>query len=94
MTIQVKQQEPWTFSVTVTDRVTTEHVVTVNPEDYRRFTTEGATVEALVKEAFVFLLAHEPNSSILRNFDLSVISNYFPEFEQVIRARFKDIGAP
>jgi hypothetical protein len=38
---------------------------------------------------FVFLLVHEPKESTLRQFDLAVVSRYFPDFESVIRWRFK-----
>ena len=39
----------------------------------------------LVKNSFEFLLAREPNTSILREFDLSIISAYFPDYELEMR---------
>jgi hypothetical protein len=41
---------------------------------------DPVTLSALVSESFAFLLAREPADSILRRFDLSVISRYFPEY--------------
>jgi len=47
--------------------------------------TQGRfSTEELVSRSFDFLLAREPNTSILRSFDLAVISRYFPEYERVI----------
>lgn len=43
--------------------------------------------ERLVRESFAFLLEREPASSILREFDLDVISRYFPEYRAEIRSR-------
>jgi hypothetical protein len=40
--------------------------------------------EDLVKKSFEFLLEREPKESILRSFNLKIISNYFPEYEKEI----------
>jgi hypothetical protein len=42
-----------------------------------------------VVKSFEFLLEREPNTSILRSFDLSVISQYFPEYENEIRKELR-----
>jgi len=34
-----------------------------------------------VRESFRFLLEREPKESILREFDLSVIKRYFPDYD-------------
>ena len=44
-------------------------------------------VERLVYETFDFLLEREPRESILRAFDLTVVSRYFPEYDDEIRSR-------
>lgn len=41
--------------------------------------------EELVRRSFLFLLAREPAGSILRQFRLDVIGNYFPEYAREIR---------
>jgi hypothetical protein len=71
--------------VTVTDRDTTTHRLRVSRAERERYGTED--VADLVKRSFEFLLAREPNTSILRDFDLSTIERYFPEFRREIRGR-------
>lgn len=41
----------------------------------------------LLRASFEFLLEREPASAILSEFDLDVISDYFPEYPTEIRAR-------
>lgn len=48
---------------------------------------DDAGLSALVRESFGYLLAREPASSILPDFDLSTISRYFPGYLDEIRAR-------
>jgi hypothetical protein len=62
----------------------TQHRVTVTAEDLRRY---GATdVADLVRRSFEFLLEREPNTSILREFRITEIERYFPEFREAIKA--------
>ncbi len=65
----------------------TEHRVTVDPGDLARLDASAADPERVVEAAFAFLLEHEPPSSILRSFDLSVIGRYFPGWEGDVRGR-------
>jgi hypothetical protein len=50
----------------------------------------------LVRASFEFLLEREPATSILREFSLDVISQYFPGYPAQIRARLgsSDPGTP
>lgn len=82
--VQVVAVSDLQFEVTVTDRSTTSHLVTVQPAYAQQLTLGKISTAELVKQSFVFLLAREPNTSILRQFDLSVIAHYFPEYEQQI----------
>lgn len=82
--IQVVVVDDLQFKVTVTDRSSTSHLVTVQPAYAQRLTQGTISTAELVKRSFIFLLAREPNTSILRQFDLSVIAHYFPEYEQQI----------
>ncbi|TMC54424.1 MAG: hypothetical protein E6J20_05010 [Chloroflexi bacterium] len=61
-----------------------QHVVTVSVADALRWGggDQPAEVEDLVRRSFDFLLEREPPGSILREFDLSVIQRYFPEYDQ------------
>lgn len=73
------------YQVTVIDKSITLHEVAVQA-DYALKLTSGKIENAnLVKASFEFLLAREPNTSILRSFDLSVIARYFPEYENTIK---------
>jgi hypothetical protein len=65
----------------------THHRVTLQKADYERLSGGKADPEALVSESFRFLLEREPKESILRSFDLTVISRYFPEYEREITRR-------
>jgi hypothetical protein len=82
--IKVRKINDTTFEVTVEGRTVTTHKVTVTPADYEKLTGGQVPVEILVEKSFEFLLAREPNTSILRSFDLPIIGRYFPEYERVI----------
>jgi hypothetical protein len=75
----------WVMSVTVTDRIRTAHVVRVSRAEHERY--GGGDVADLVRRSFEFLLAREPNTSILREFDLGAIEGYFPEYPAAIHSR-------
>jgi len=68
-------------AVTVSDGgSSTRHTVRVGRTDFERW-SRGRTPEELVRDSFAFLLGREPKDSILREFDLSVIQRYVPEFD-------------
>jgi hypothetical protein len=70
--------------VDVVDRgSTTHHLVEVSMAELGRW-GRGRSVEDLVRESFRFLLDREPKESILREFRLSVITRYFPDYERAI----------
>ena len=71
--------------VTVKGRQTTTHRVRVSRADRERY--GGGDVTLLVTRSFEFLLAREDNTSILREFDLSTIERYFPEYAREIVPR-------
>jgi len=77
------------FQVTVQDaRSSTQHRVSLSKADYERLAgVSGASPERLVIASFRFLLEREPKESILRSFDLTVISRYFPEYEREMQKR-------
>lgn len=62
----------------------TTHEVTVSAGDLQRLASGHRSPDAFVRACFEFLLTREPKESILRSFDVSVISRYFPEFEREI----------
>jgi len=85
MAIEVERVNDGTFQVTVQAGATTIHKVTVAPEYHQRLTGGKVSEEELVKQSFAFLLEREPNTSILRQFDLPVIQSYFPEYEKTMK---------
>ena len=69
------------FKVTVSGSVATQHEVTVTDIALYDLTSGRTTKEELLDFSFKFLLDREPNTSILSQFDIIVISQYFPEYE-------------
>ena len=88
--ITVNRIDSTTYKVVVSDAMTTTHLVTVPVAYYRKLTNERVTPELLVKRSFHFLLERESNTSILSEFDLSVIGRYFPEYERTISGMLEE----
>ena len=86
--ISVSKIDEVTFDVTVEGTSTTTHRVTVANDVLQRLTAGSATPEQLVRVSFDFLLQREPNTSILRQFELPLIGSYFPEYEGQMKSRF------
>jgi hypothetical protein len=72
----------WLAEVRVRDVRSTTHRVRVSKAERERY--GGGDIAELVRRSFEFLLAREPNTSILREFDLSTIERYFPEYAREI----------
>jgi hypothetical protein len=80
----------WRYDVQVTesdgDGSKTTHQVTLDKEYYLDLTERARiTPEEFIKKSFEFLLDRESRDSILKQFDLAQISDYFPEYEKEIR---------
>ena len=69
----------------------TTHRITLRDADRQRLGGKGVSAERLVEESFRFLLEREPNTSILRTFDLPMIGKYFPEYDQDIPKRLSQV---
>jgi hypothetical protein len=85
--IEVRKLDDTRYEVTIRAGTTTTHTVSVDPAYYQRLTGGQVSPERLVEASFEFLLEREPNTSILRQFELPVINRYFPEYENTIRQR-------
>ena len=82
--------ESWAFQVTVSGGGgQTSHRVTMSRNTYQQLTGEMCTPEELVRRSFEFLLEREPRESILREFEITVISRYFPDYEHEIIKRIR-----
>jgi hypothetical protein len=74
-----------TFLVEVAGHINTKHEVMVRTEYAASLLKPNESIASLVERSFAFLLERESNTSILRQFDLSVIGRYFPEYEHEMR---------
>jgi hypothetical protein len=80
---RIGEGDPFEFEAVISDgRGESVHRVTVSKDTYERLTGSKYPPEALLDAAFRFLLDREPKEAILRRFDVTVISRYFPDFEQ------------
>jgi hypothetical protein len=81
---RVDDSEPLELAVVVRGGGSeSRHRVTVSRATLQELAPQH-TAEACVHAAFRFLLDREPKESILGTFDLTVISRYFPDFDDVL----------
>lgn len=83
--IKVKPKNENKFEVMVKEDSQTNHLVTLSSEYYQKLTQGKISKEKLIEKSFEFLLEKEPKESILSSFDLTVIKNYFPKYEDEMR---------
>ena len=69
-----------TFEVVVTTQSTTTHSVSISDAIHTQLTNGKISKETLLEKSFEFLLEREPNTSILSQFKIEVISQYFPDY--------------
>src|SRR5260370_33216624 len=75
--------DPLDFEVVIREgQSESRHHVTMSRVACERLAGSEHAPETCVEAAFRFLLDQEPKEAILGRFDVSVISRYFPEFEQ------------
>src|SRR5919108_2555174 len=79
----------WSYNVEVIESdgsgSKTNHKVTMNKDYYLAQTGGRIIPEEFVKKSFEFLLVRENKDSILQQFDITQINDYFPEFEKEIK---------
>jgi hypothetical protein len=63
------------------------HQITLSATDFERLGKPYRSPEEFVRACFEFLLERESKEQILESFDVSVISTYFPQFEDRISRR-------
>lgn len=74
--------DPLAFEVAVSEGGNeTLHEVSLSQRDLERLAHDDEAPEEFIRRCFQFLLEREPKESIMRRFDVTVISSYFPEFE-------------
>ena len=80
------------FLVTVSKSNVTKHTVYISEDTFLAFSKGKLTKEQLIKKSFLFLLQREDQSSILEAFDLSIIANYFPEYNNIAEIGWLDVS--
>jgi hypothetical protein len=86
--IDIRPNEDHHYTVQVTEGDNrTSHRVSVPSELMEKWDLDPGSEEAVVRESFAFLLEREPATSIMSEFSLSVISRYFPEYEEELPTR-------
>ena len=79
----------WKYYVEITESEgsgsKTVHEVTMDKEYYQKMSDEIILPEEFVKRSIDFLLKRENKDSILKEFNIRQISNYFTEYEDEIR---------
>jgi hypothetical protein len=78
--IEVKKINDGLYEVLITHDGATSHLITLNQNDYEKYSHNQCTREELINASFQFLLDRESNQSILKKFALNVIESYFPEY--------------
>jgi hypothetical protein len=68
---------------------TSFHRVTLSESLYEELTQKNVGKRECVRGVFSFLLERESQQSILPAFDVSLVSNYFPEFIPTMQKRFR-----
>ena len=82
--IKITPTSEGVYQVKVSGKTETMHSVSMTDIDYERFTGGKKPKQQLVLFAFEFLLKREENTSILREFSICKISEYFPDFEKEV----------
>ena len=82
--IKITEIEKDKFLVEVSDNVKTSHNVVISDKVYKQLTNGVISKSELLEKSFEFLLDREPNTSILTNFEIQLISNYFSDYKNYI----------
>ena len=85
MEILIKKNDNIKFTVSIKSSVNSNHIVTLNDDIHFKMTEGIKSKEELILFSFKFLLERENNTSILSNFNLETIQNYFPEYKNEIQ---------
>ena len=85
MSVSIKKLSDDVFEVTVSKNSTTTHTVTVTDQSLIDLTDNNVAKTKLLEFSFKFLLDREPNTSILKSFDINVISRYFSDYRDEVK---------
>ena len=68
------------FKVRIIQESETTHLVTLRDNYFYELTKNQITKKKLIELSFNFLLKKEKNTSIISEFELQIISQYFPDY--------------
>jgi hypothetical protein len=91
MTISINKLDANNFAVLIKGDKETNHRVHMSEQYYHDLSDGNVPHETVILESFKFLLEREPNTSILSEFDITVIKRYFPEYEKEIKQRLIEL---
>ena len=83
--IKITEIEKDKFLVEVSDNVKSSHNVVISDKVYQELTNSMISKYDLLEKSFAFLLDREPNTSILTNFEIQIISHYFSDYTNCVR---------
>lgn len=89
--ISVETIDNNSFKVSATKNTSTVHIVLLNDRFHLDVSNNKLTKTELITKSFEFLLERESNQSILKKFNLEVISQYFPEYFDEIKKTYSII---
>ena len=81
MNVEVETIGDDDFLVKVSAATSTKHCGTLTDAYWEQIWNSRLPKKEIISRSFAFLLEREPNSSIMRTFDLPVIQRYFGEYE-------------
>ena len=83
-----QSEEGFSFSVAIEETGSrSTYQVTLSRRDHRELGVETESPEQFVRRCIEWLLERESKESILSQFDIREISQYFPRFREEIRKR-------
>ena len=91
MTISVIQIDKDYFEAKLSYSITTTHNIKVSDEAYLKYSGGAISKSQLVTKALLFLLRRETNASILEEFRIEEIEDFFPEFKNFGRMDWVDL---
>ena len=93
-TLTPRENNRWFYHVEVTESdgsgSQTRHKVSMDKEYYEKISNGIIGPEDFVKKSFEFLLKREDKYSILKEFNLKEITEYFPEYETEIKKTIRE----
>lgn len=90
VTLPPLSENSWVYEIEITESdgsgSKTTHQVTMDKNYYMDLTERGRIIpEEFIQKSIEFLIDREPKDSILQQFDIAQINDYFPEYEKEIR---------